>query len=82
MSDADVTTCRVCGGTLFRTNIDGHWHHRDLPDDGHDPEPAEDKPPTFPMLAAEWLGTRTSAEAAELYRQAQVIDPWPEGDYR
>jgi hypothetical protein len=39
--DADVSTCTVCGETIFRTNVDGNWHHRREGD--HAPEPQPDK---------------------------------------
>jgi hypothetical protein len=38
--DADVSICVTCGATIFRTNMDGHWHHRGKVD--HPPEPVTD----------------------------------------
>jgi hypothetical protein len=26
-TDADVGTCAHCGRTIYRTNMDGRWHH-------------------------------------------------------
>lgn len=37
VSDADTGTC-WCGQTIYRTNVDGQWHHREAL--GHEARPA------------------------------------------
>lgn len=42
-SSDDVGTCRVCGRTIFRTNMDGRWHHPGAVTPEHDAVPEEDR---------------------------------------
>lgn len=49
VSDADVATCTGCGEEIFRTNVDGHWHHARRKEYDHVAVPVEDKPRTFPI---------------------------------
>lgn len=36
--DSDLSTCQTCGSDLYRTNVDGRWHHPREAD--HEPHPA------------------------------------------
>lgn len=37
----DVATCKTCHKPIFRTNVDGNWHHVTTQD--HEPKPTEQK---------------------------------------
>jgi hypothetical protein len=41
--NADVSTCITCKETIYRTNVDGTWHHTPPHDRDHEPVPSEDK---------------------------------------
>jgi hypothetical protein len=41
-TDDDLATCTGCGRTIFRTNVDGRWHHPGRNID-HDPVPDRDR---------------------------------------
>jgi hypothetical protein len=67
--DADAGTCQTCGRQIFRTNLDGHWHHAPYRDDTHDPEPA---PPPCDACAA--AGVMCGLTAGERYCDGSPAD--------